>query len=46
LLNILKEVMEEKLTATNIEMASVLEGGKYQVYDKAKLEVIIERLRA
>ena len=29
-----------------IQMASVLEGGKYQVYDKAKLEVIIERLRA
>ncbi|CAI8041243.1 Proteasome subunit alpha type-5, partial [Geodia barretti] len=46
LLTILKEVMEEKLTATNIEMASVLEGGKYQVYDKTKLEAIIERLRA
>ena len=64
LLTILKEVMEEKLTATNIEvlqtllffeflmvlvfppqMASVLVGEKYQVYDKAKLEGIIERLR-
>lgn len=67
LLTILKQVMEEKLTATNIEvgesfshccergflfvffpvqMASVLVGGKYDVYDKTRLEAIIQRLRA
>ena len=72
LLTILKQVMEEKLTSTNIEvwrgsyiillegdcvyivmtvflsvqMASVLMGGKYEVYGKTKLEAIIQRLRA
>lgn len=46
LLTILKQVMEEKLTSTNIDMACVKVGGKYEVYDKSRLEAIIQRLRA
>ena len=61
-LKILKQVMEEKVSSTNVEvgitkyysirqvcmfflqMASVKVGGKFQVYDKEKLEEIISRI--
>ena len=34
------------LLLSPLQMASVLLGGKYEVYDKARLEAIIQRLRA
>jgi 20S proteasome subunit alpha 5 len=41
----LKQVMEEKLTATNVEIASVsAETGKFTVYSKEALEAVIERI--
>ena len=60
-LKILKQVMEEKVSSTNVEvcvtkcfqnpihvfflqMASVKVGGKFEVYDKEKLEEIISRI--
>lgn len=61
-LKILKQVMEEKVNSTNVEvcftkaskiifsmfillqMASVKVGGKFEVYDKEKLEEIISRI--
>ena len=46
LLTILKQVMEEKLTSTNIEMASIAVGDKFSVYSKEKLEAIIARIKS
>lgn len=43
-LKILKQVMEEKVSSTNVEMASVKVGGKFEVYNKEKLEEIISRI--
>merc|ERR1711981_458377 len=41
----LKQVMEEKLTATNVEIASVsAETGKFTVYSKEALEAVIARI--
>merc|ERR1712070_327316 len=41
----LKQVMEEKLTATNVEIASVsAETGKFTVYSKEALEAVISRI--
>ena len=41
----LKQVMEEKLTATNVEIASVSAAtGKFTVYDKEALEAVITRI--
>ena len=41
----LKQVMEEKLTSTNVELASVSAAtGKFTVYDDAALQAVIERL--
>jgi len=40
---ILKQVMEEKMNSTNIEVASVTEKG-YHVYSADELEVIIQRM--
>ena len=41
----LKQVMEEKLTATNVEIASVSAAtGKFTVYSKEALEAGIERI--
>lgn len=41
----LKAVMEEKLTALNVEIASVSAAtGKFIVYDKAALDAVIERI--
>ena len=41
----LKQVMEEKLTSLNVEIASVSAAtGKFVVYDKAALDAVIERI--
>lgn len=45
LLTILKQVMEEKLTSTNVEMSCVRVGGKFEVYSKERLEEIIQRIK-
>lgn len=44
-MKVLKQVMEEKLTSTNVEVATVsAETKKFMLYDKAALEAIIERI--
>jgi len=41
----LKQVMEEKLTATNVEIASVsVTTGKFTVYGKEALDAVIARI--
>uniref|UniRef100_A0A8C4J957 Proteasome 20S subunit alpha 5 n=1 Tax=Dromaius novaehollandiae TaxID=8790 RepID=A0A8C4J957_DRONO len=39
---ILKQVMEEKLNATNIELATVEPGMKFHMYTKEELEEVIK----
>uniref|UniRef100_A0A8C5RRE4 Proteasome subunit alpha type-5 n=1 Tax=Laticauda laticaudata TaxID=8630 RepID=A0A8C5RRE4_LATLA len=39
---ILKQVMEEKLNATNIELATVQPGKKFHMYTKEELEDVIK----
>ncbi|KAH3880111.1 proteasome subunit alpha type-5-like [Dreissena polymorpha] len=41
-LTILKQVMEEKLNSTNVEMATVTPEQKFHVYSKAELEEVIK----
>lgn len=43
-LKILKQVMEEKLSSTNIEMVAVCPETGYTPYSQAQLEAIIARL--
>ena len=44
-MKVLKQVMEEKLTSTNVEVASVsAETGLFKVYGKEELEAVIERI--
>lgn len=44
-LSTLKQVMEEKVNATNVEMASVTVGsGLFKIYTKEQLEEVIGRL--
>jgi 20S proteasome subunit alpha 5 len=50
-LSTLKEIMEEKLSETNVEIASVTFGpdgksGVFRVYSKEQLAVIVARLPA
>ncbi|CDS35871.1 subfamily T1A non peptidase ue [Echinococcus multilocularis] len=44
-LTILRQVMEEKLDATNVEMASVTRGG-ITIFDKGQLENVISQLKS
>eukprot|EP01134_Creolimax_fragrantissima_P003450 CFRG3450T1 len=44
-LGTLKQVMEEKVTATNVEVAIVTKDKGYQVYTPAQVEAIIETLK-
>ena len=43
-LKVLKEVMEEKLTATNIQLASVTAERGYRLHTKEELETAIASL--
>lgn len=43
-IQVLKQVMEEALTATNIEVAAAnVSTGKFTIYNKEQLEAIIAR---
>jgi 20S proteasome subunit alpha 5 len=41
-LSILKQVMEEKITSTNVDLATV--GPKYHLYTQAEVEEVMARL--
>ena len=41
---ILKQVMEEKLSSTNVQLAKVTPATGYCLYDEASLEAIMEAL--
>ena len=43
-LGILKQVMEEKLTATNVEVATVTKEGNYHMFAKDEVETYIKDL--
>ncbi|ORY07443.1 N-terminal nucleophile aminohydrolase [Basidiobolus meristosporus CBS 931.73] len=43
-LKVLKQVMEEKLNSINVELASIVPGEKFRLYNKAELEEVIARL--
>ena len=43
-LGILKQVMEEKLTATNVEVATVTKGDNYHMFPKDEVEQFIKEL--
>ncbi|KAK7474160.1 hypothetical protein BaRGS_00034620 [Batillaria attramentaria] len=43
-LTILKQVMEEKLSATNVEMATVTPGNLFRMFTKEELEAVIKDL--
>lgn len=40
----LKQVMEEKLNATNVEVMTIVPGGTFQMMGRDKLEEEIEKL--
>lgn len=40
----LKQVMEEKLNATNVEVMTIVPGGTFQMLSKQKLDEEIEKL--
>ncbi|CAJ0924573.1 17820_t:CDS:2 [Entrophospora sp. SA101] len=43
-LKVLKQVMEEKLNNTNVELASVTPERGFRIYSEAELQIVIERL--
>ncbi|XP_037075477.1 proteasome subunit alpha type-5-like [Pollicipes pollicipes] len=43
-LTILKQVMEEKLNASNVELATVTPEGNFQMYSKEELEALIANI--
>ncbi|KAK9767506.1 proteasome component pup2 [Basidiobolus ranarum] len=43
-LKVLKQVMEEKLNSINVELASVIPGEKFKLYNKTELDEVIARL--
>jgi len=43
-LSILKQVMEEKLTATNVEVATVTKANNYHMFTKDEVETYIKDL--
>lgn len=45
-LSILKQVMEEKINATNVEIASItVKNPEFRIYEKSELEAIIAKLK-
>lgn len=45
-LTTLKQVMEEKVTSTNVEVVSVTKEGGYRLYTPAEVEAILERVKS
>ena len=45
-LKILKQVMEEKLNAINVEVCSITPGGGFRIYKEEEVKAIIARLAA
>lgn len=43
-LKVVKQVMEEKISSTNVEMAAVTKERKYHVYNETELQAVIDRL--
>ncbi|KAG0344879.1 proteasome component pup2 [Podila humilis] len=43
-LKVLKQVMEEKLNSTNVQLASVTKDGGFQIYSAEKLQTVVDRL--
>lgn len=43
-LHTLKQVMEEKISATNVEIASVEVGKKFRIYSAEELEAILAQI--
>ena len=43
-LTILKQVMEEKLNESNVELATVTHQHKFKLFDKEALEAVIKEL--
>ncbi|KAK9728501.1 proteasome component pup2 [Basidiobolus ranarum] len=43
-LKVLKQVMEEKLNSTNVELASITPETKYKLYNQEQLQEVIDRL--
>lgn len=43
-LKVLKQVMEEKLNSTNVQLASVTKDGGFQIYSAEKLQQVVDRL--
>jgi len=45
-LSILKQVMEEKLNSTNVELCTVTEADKFKMYSKDEIEAIIKEIKS
>jgi len=43
-LSVLKQVMEEKITPSNVELSSVVPGGKFKLYSIQEVEAILSKL--
>lgn len=43
-LKVLKQVMEEKLDAKNVQLASVTKDGGFKIYDDARMKAAVEKL--
>lgn len=43
-LKVLKQVMEEKLDAKNVQLASVTKEGGFKIYDDARMKAAVETL--
>lgn len=43
-LKVLKQVMEEKLNSTNVQLASVTKDGGFKIYSAEQLQVVVDRL--
>jgi len=43
-LKVLKQVMEEKLNSTNVQLASVTKDGGFQIYSAEKMQEVVDRL--
>jgi len=44
-LSILKEVMEEKLSATNVELATITTQNKFRMFSKDEIEALVQELK-
>lgn len=43
-LKVLKQVMEEKLDAKNVQLANVTREGGFKIYDDARMKAAVEKL--